>query len=283
MTGYTPPTDCGHDPATALPTGIGRIGGRQTCIPCYLAALPGYRAPSTLGDAILAPATARAYRRHRADGMRARDALALARYQTAPMEWEWHNDTATLPADVTAPFTVRVRIAPDYYPDPFSDDTRDDALDTGSVRADGAVRYWTSAYGGTGRPRWSADGRARYIVPGGDSLDDLTRYYRSSGMARHPAYARALDNLRDRGHALDRDDTAYVIVTATASLDGIELASASIGTELDDDGTRYVERELWPDLRADVIPAARDALARLVAASGDILARPWRAIPDGAR
>jgi len=276
MTGYTLPTDCGHDPAAQSPTGIGRIGGRQMCIPCYITAQPGYRAPSTLGDAILAPATARAYRRHRADGMRARDALALARYQTAPMEWEWSGDTATLPADSTAPFTVRVTSSPDYYPDLSTDDAREDAPDTGSVRPDGAVRYWTSARGS--HPRWAEDDSARYILPYGGSLDNIASYYRRSGMARHPAYARALDDLRARGHDLDGYGPEYVIVTATASLDGIALASASIGTELGDDGTRYVERELGPDLLADVIPAARDALARL--ARSAVVAG---AILDGAR
>lgn len=208
------------------------------------------------------------YQRGRAAGMRAGDALRLARWIKAPRLDIDIDRTTTTNRDG---FELRIRAESDTFVDnadlgygTFEDGTED--YRTGFYHPD-----TPGAIPSENRDSRSQGGGARFYVPGTPRAERIAEYQRN-GASRSVALDMAC---RDEADELDRLTTDYgplvVVVTVTAHRAGVELGSASAGgIELAwsditrTDGTEYLA-DVAEDLIPEVIDEARETLAELAA------------------
>jgi hypothetical protein len=197
------------------------------------------------------------YRRIRREHpyVQAKNAFLWARGNIKPTELQWetfgnHFASAKTQRDG---FDIRVIVDYDEYPtDPMVSETEDDT----------GIR--NPAYQGPDDYRHS-----RFLsIESGETLRGLVPYYRKQGDAKNVAWERARQSLQDEAKAYLSDDYVRLVITVKVSKKGIELGSASIGTDLIID-YKTLERELddavsEAGLISEAIDEARKNLAELL-------------------
>jgi hypothetical protein len=216
--------------------------------------------------------TLRNYRRLRAKNptLAAREALSWARSLTKPLGYNWsvnpgrHANAATTTRDG---FDIRILVDYDEYADRRAEYT---AKDTGIRNPD---FDWN--YGDEYLYRNNDRKRLRFIeLESGYMVPELAHDYHKMGMSKSVALDVARKSLEDEASEYLSDEWTSYIITVKASLNGIEMGSASLGgTEVGMDSRDEVEFETTVDdydLIGEAIEEARSALTLLVAAKNTL-------------
>jgi hypothetical protein len=207
------------------------------------------------------------YQRARASGMRAVDALRLARWITEDrIEVPGYGQPVTIERDG---FTLTLSL--DYDEGITLADLGYGTFDDG--REDWRTGYWHPTVPGAipnpNRDSRSPGNGARFYVPG-DASSGWFDYCRSQGMSKSVAWDAARQRERDEAKEVtwDYGPSVYVL-TVKASRNGIELGRASLGgieiawSDITrTDGSEYLA-EIADDLVPEAIADAREALAGL--------------------
>lgn len=232
---------------------------------------------------MISPTLAHAYRRARRPDwpnstpepfppVPARDALRMARYALAPIRHEWTEDQhgRLTTTEKRGPVTLRVTIEPDYYAEaePHGTFTDSPTWRDGAAYVRNPLCDRDCYLAGDGWSRYHNRNHAgHWYRPTDETLAELRADYRHK-MARGPADLAALSHVR--AWALDdrRTDREAYAITATAWVDGIELASDSIGGYEVDPSTHpeRIAEDMLTDIDLDdLAQRARDAAAEMAA------------------
>ena len=210
------------------------------------------------------------YRRARAEGQRAIDALRLARWIAQPkIDVPHYGSPVTLKRDG---FTITLSV--DYDEGYSLADMGYGTFEDGTE--DWRTGYWHAETPGAipnpNRDSRSPGNGARFYVPS-EPLSAWADYAHKHGASKSVALDDARERQQDEARRVTWDyGPAVYVLTAKVSRQGIELARESVGgieiawsDVTRTDGSEYLA-EVAEDMIPDAIAAAREALERLVTA-----------------
>lgn len=178
----------------------------------------------------------------------ASSALGLARYEAQPLPFDWEGGKASTQRDG---FDVAIAIVrdEDAHAGAFSNDWQPGAVIN--------PRSWDARHG------CESSEYLRYYIPEFATVEDHRR-----GLApytsRHAADCLARTYVREELNRAAEPDAYGVVVTISRA--GVELAEASLWGIESDMLLHYVSLDVVPDLIADALPEAREAIKKVCAA-----------------
>ena len=216
-------------------------------------------------------------------GLPAKQAVLIARGRLRPLEFEWedgYRSLVTLSAKTEREgFDIELVVAYEQYPVHEYDETSDDT----GIR--NPHFRWNGEQYGVRHKRFIA-------LESGNTVRELAEYYNKAGASRNVAWEDARESLaKEAEWVTDEQYTEYVL-TAKASVDGIELGSASTGGF--DIGPDVWGEELQREVESgfvdtglieEAIEEARENLASVIAKEQARLARmvALTPLPEGVR